>query len=164
MAKFFGKYRGKVVANTDPLNLGRVQVTVPAVLENGTPWAMPSVPYAGKGVGLYLIPPEQANVWVEFEAGDTEFPIWSGCFWSDGEVPGDTVEPTRRTFKCDGVDLQIDDQNGGSVTLKVTAPIANGDITVVIDSSGAVIKAGSMGKVEITASQVAINDDGLVVR
>jgi len=40
-----------------------------------------------QGVGLFFLPPKGANVWVEFEGGDPDYPIWSGCFWSDGEVP-----------------------------------------------------------------------------
>lgn len=71
--KFFGKYRGKVENNIDPMQLGRVQVKVPAVLGDGTmSWAMPCVPYAGSGVGFFAIPPNGANIWVEFEE---EIPI-----------------------------------------------------------------------------------------
>jgi hypothetical protein len=58
MPQFFGKYRGKVTANRDPLNLGRIQVSVPAVFEEGKQsWAMPCSPYAGNGIGLFTIPP-----------------------------------------------------------------------------------------------------------
>ena len=68
--------------------LGRVQVSVPAVLGDGRlSWAMPCVPYAGSQVGFFAIPPVGANVWVEFEGGDPDYPIWSGCFWGTGEVP-----------------------------------------------------------------------------
>ena len=82
MTQFFGKYRGKVENNIDPMMLGRVQVSVPAVLGSGQlSWAMPCAPFAGPGVGLFTVPPVGANVWVEFEAGDPDYPIWSGCFW-----------------------------------------------------------------------------------
>ena len=36
---------------------------------------MPSSPYAGPGVGLFIVPPVGANVWVEFEGGDLDYPI-----------------------------------------------------------------------------------------
>jgi uncharacterized protein involved in type VI secretion and phage assembly len=85
MTQFFGKYRGQVANNIDPMLLGRIQVKVPAVLGDGDlSWAMPCVPYAGASVGLFLVPPVGANVWVEFEAGDTDYPISSGCFWGVG--------------------------------------------------------------------------------
>nr|HMP43165.1 phage baseplate assembly protein V [Roseiflexaceae bacterium] len=88
MSQFFGKYRGKVEQNVDPLQIGRVQVRVPAVLGEGRmSWAMPCVPYAGPGVGMFAIPPVGASVWVEFEGGDPDYPIWSGCFWERGDAP-----------------------------------------------------------------------------
>src|ERR1700704_4306695 len=96
---FFGKYRGRVVGNRDPLNLGRIQVSVPAVLGDfRNNWALPCVPYAGKKVGLYLMPPVGANVWVEFEAGDPDYPIWAGCFWGVGEVPASPAIPNMKVF------------------------------------------------------------------
>lgn len=164
MPKFFGKYRGKVEDDEDPLGLGRVQVSVPSVRGAGNrAWAMPCVPYAGAGVGLFLIPPVGANVWVEFEAGDSDFPIWAGCFWSEGELPVDPAEPKMRVFKCDGVNLVIEDGDGGRVELTVGSPIADTTVSVVIDSNGMVIESGS-GKLEIKSDQVAINSDGLVVK
>jgi len=161
---FFGKYRGKVVNNQDPQGLGRVQVSVPAVLgEGGLAWAMPCVPYAGPGVGLFLVPPVDANVWVEFEAGKTNFPIVSGCFWSEGELFADPPEPHVRAFKSDGVSLTIDDQSGGRVELSVSGAIVGTDVRIVIDAEGVVIETGQ-GKLAIGTTEVAINRDGLVVR
>ncbi|HEX6229566.1 MAG TPA: phage baseplate assembly protein V, partial [Solirubrobacterales bacterium] len=73
MSSYFGKYRGTVEQNLDPLQQGRLQVKVPAVLGDGTlSWAMPCVPYAGSQVGFYAVPPIGANVWVEFEGGDPD--------------------------------------------------------------------------------------------
>lgn len=37
---------------------------------------------AGDGVGMFFVPPEGANVWIEFEGGDPE-----GCFWDIGKTP-----------------------------------------------------------------------------
>ena len=88
MKQYFGKYRGKVENNLDPMQLGRIQVSVAAVLGDGTlSWAMPCAPYAGPQVGFFAMPPMGANVWVEFEAGDPNKPIWTGCFWGVGEFP-----------------------------------------------------------------------------
>ena len=81
MTTFYGKYRGTVVNNVDPLTRGRVQVAVPAVLGGGClSWAEACVPYAGDQVGLFAVPPIGANVWVEFMHGNPELPIWTG-FW-----------------------------------------------------------------------------------
>ena len=73
--KYFGKYRGTVINNVDPLQIGRLQVQVPDVsgLVPST-WAMPCLPVAGKQMGMYVIPQIGAGVWVEFEHGDPDYP------------------------------------------------------------------------------------------
>ena len=48
-----------------------------------TGWAMPCVPYGGSvDLGFTFIPEVKAGVWIEFEEGDLEFPLWVGTFWS----------------------------------------------------------------------------------
>ena len=87
-AWFYGKYRGVVTENKDPLMLGRIRATVPAVLgDRETGWALPCAPYGGDGVGFVFLPPNETNVWIEFEGGNPDLPIWSGCFWVTGEIP-----------------------------------------------------------------------------
>src|SRR5215211_835023 len=106
MRQVFGKYRGKVVNNVDPLQLGRVQVSSPDALGEGRlGWAMPCVPYAGPGVGFFAVPPVGANVWVECEGGNPDRPIWSGCFWGSGEVPVLPAVAQAKVLKTDGVKL-----------------------------------------------------------
>jgi uncharacterized protein involved in type VI secretion and phage assembly len=93
--RFYGKYRGFVVNNMDPKRLGRVTLRIPSVLgsEVVTGWAMPCAPYGGeKNQGFFCIPDVGAGVWVEFEEGDLEFPIWVGTFWS--EPGGNSEIPT----------------------------------------------------------------------
>ena len=86
---YFGKYRGTVVSTLDPQRLARLQAVVPDVLgTTPTTWAMPSVPYAGPGAGIVALPPTGAGVWIEFEQGDPDYPIWSGCWWgATSELP-----------------------------------------------------------------------------
>jgi uncharacterized protein involved in type VI secretion and phage assembly len=88
-SRFFGKYRGTVFNTVDPEQLARLKAIVPDVLGTvPTTWAMPSVPFAGPGAGFVAVPPVGAGVWIEFEQGDPDYPIWSGCWWgAAGEVP-----------------------------------------------------------------------------
>ncbi len=99
--RFFGKYRGLVVNNQDPLQTGRLQALVPAVLgETPSGWALPCAPYGGTQCGLFAIPPIGAGVWIEFEAGEPSRPIWTGTWWAAGEVPMDqTGAPAQTTTK-----------------------------------------------------------------
>lgn len=113
--RFYGKYRGLVTVNVDPLNLGRIKAMVPEVLgEVPTGWALPCAPYAATVSGLFAIPPPGAGVWIEFEAGDVSRPIWSGAWWATGEVPADEkgvpAQPTTKILRSEsGLLIALDD-------------------------------------------------------
>ena len=121
MTSYFGKYRGAVTGNLDPMQQGRLQVTVPQVLGSGQiAWAMPCVPFGGSGVGLYAIPPVGANVWVEFEGGDPSHPVWTGVFWAQGEVPVTPATPDTKVLRTAHSRLVLDDGPGGGITIEPT--------------------------------------------
>ena len=85
---FYGKYRGVVVNNVDPMMIGRIQALVPDVSPIPGTWAMPCVPWAGINTGLFTVPPIGAGVWIEFEKGDPDYPVWVGGYWGTAaEVP-----------------------------------------------------------------------------
>jgi uncharacterized protein involved in type VI secretion and phage assembly len=161
-ACFYGKYRGTVTANVDPERRGRVQVSCPAVLVDGSnAWALPSSPYAGSGVGLFAVPPVGANVWVEFEGGDLDYPILAGCFWGEREAPSSTGLASTKVLKTDCLTLTIDDTPGsGGVTLQVEA--ATGPLTIKLDTSGITLTNGGM-KVQLGTASVSVNDGALEV-
>ena len=87
--KYFGKYRGMVVSNVDPMQIGRLLVQVPDVLGPiPSSWAMPCLPFTGKQMGMWCLPQIGTGVWVEFEQGNPDYPIWSGCWYGlVAEVP-----------------------------------------------------------------------------
>ena len=88
--RFFGKYRGSVYENVDPLLQGRLILRVPDVFGIlPSSWALPCVPMAGPTMGTSFVPPPVgSSVWVEFEQGDPQYPIWVGCFWDPPTTPG----------------------------------------------------------------------------
>lgn len=156
MKKYYGKYRGKVENNIDPLQLGRIQVSAPAVLGQGTfSWAMPCVPYAGPGVGFFAIPPVSANVWVEFEGGDPDYPIWSGCFWGTGEVPRTPAIAEVKVFKTEHINMVLNDLPGaGGFTLEVEPPAVAAPVKkMVFDSNGIEID-NQPGNMVMTQSKI----------
>ena len=87
--KFYGKYRGTVMENVDPLQTGRLLVQVPDV-SNVLPstWALPCLPFTGLQSGFFAVPEIGSQVWVEFEQGNPDYPIWVGGFWlTAADVP-----------------------------------------------------------------------------
>jgi hypothetical protein len=164
MPEFFGKFRGKVENNIDPMQLGRIQVSVPAVLGEGTlSWAMPCAPYAGSGVGFFAVPPTGANVWVEFEAGDPDYPIWSGCFWGVGEVPVLPALPQMKVWKTDGITLTLSDLPGvGGFTLEVNPPVVATPLKLVFNAAGIEL-SNAAASVKLTPVSVSVNNGALEV-
>ena len=164
MSKQFGKYRGSVLHNFDPMGIGRVQVKVPDVSPSPS-WAMPCVPFAGPECGQFAVPPVGAQVWVEYERGEPDFPIWSGCFWGTAaEVPalGPASLPAQTiVLQTAGRHvLAIRDLPGpeGGILLKT----ATGAM-ISISDTGIVISNGKGATVTLIGTAVDVNEGALTV-
>jgi hypothetical protein len=121
------------------------------------------VPYAGSGVGFFAIPPIGANVWVEFEAGDTDRPIWTGCFWGTGECPATPAVPQMKVIVTDSIKLTMSDLPGaGGFTIEVGPPAVATPLKLKFDSTGIELSNGA-AKVALTPASVSINDGALQV-
>jgi len=165
-SKRYGKYRGVVTANDDTeLHRGRLKVKVPAVLGDLEVWAEPCVPYAGDGVGFFAMPPVDAGVWVEFEAGDISFPIWVGCYWRDNEPP-QGGDPSIKMLKTDAITLTLDDGSdearlenaGASITLNDKVETVAKQAKLTVAAGQVVSDSGGKGKVEVTLAGVVVNN------
>jgi hypothetical protein len=181
--RYFGKYRGTVLNNVDPLNRARIQAQVQAVSSLlPTTWCEPCLPLAGKQMGAYFVPQIQAGVWIEFEQGDPARPIWTGCLWgSMAEVPalalaGLPASPSIVLQTAGQNTLMISDVPGqvGGILLKVgatTVSVASTGIILQCGSSmismtpaGAIIINGGAGSITVgPGPAVTVNKDGLIV-
>lgn len=158
-SRFYGKYRGTVTDVEQP-GRGRIKANVPAVLgDQTTGWCDPCVPYAGPSVGIAFLPEVGNGVWIEFEGGDVSYPIWSGCYWRDGEIPSNVAPGTMVIQTKSGHQIVLDD-NGGSVTITDS----NGN-TITLDQSGITVQsANGGGVVALTDAEVNINNGNLEVQ
>lgn len=166
---FYGKYRGTVVNNVDPEQRGRLQLMVPDVLSLApSSWAEPCVPLAGPtgpAMGVYLVPPVGAGVWVEFEQGNPNNPIWVGCRWgSSSDLPSAAKEglpasPSIVLQTAGQNSIVISDLPGtGGIELK-----SRSGAKITIDDTGISIDNGKGATVKLTGPSVDINNGALKV-
>ena len=167
LQKFFGKYRGTVVNNVDVMQMGRIQAIVPDVSAVAlTSWCMPCVPVAGLQTGVFTVPPIGAGVWIEFEQGDPDYPIWTGCYWgSPAEVPAMAHLVPPALF---GITMQTTLQNGllisdlpgptGGIMLKSTT-----GATIIVNDTGIYIQNGKGASIIMTGPTVTINAGAMVI-
>jgi uncharacterized protein involved in type VI secretion and phage assembly len=165
--RYYGKYRGTVLNNIDPMQMGRLTVQVPDVkgLIPST-WAMPCFPISGKQMGAYMIPQVGAGVWVEFEQGDPDFPIWSGCWYgSVAEVPalalaGIPVSPNIVIQTAAQNAIVISDVPGptGGIMLKSTT-----GATLIVNDTGIYIQNGKGAMITMVGPTVTINNGALTI-
>jgi uncharacterized protein involved in type VI secretion and phage assembly len=165
--KYFGKYRGMVINNVDPMQMGRLMVQVPDIsgLIPST-WAMPCFPVTGKQMGVWAVPLIGSGVWVEFEQGDPDYPIWVGCFpGSAADVPalalaGNPVSPSIVLQTSLQNTLMISDMAGptGGILLKTTtgAMISINDIGITISNGKGAVIAMTGPTVNINAGALTI--------
>jgi uncharacterized protein involved in type VI secretion and phage assembly len=164
--KYLGKYRGSVLNNVDPNQMGRLIVQVPDVLGPiPSSWAMPCVSAAGIQMGIWFVPPVGANVWVEFEQGDLDYPIWTGCWWSEGQAPdlALTVPPPVSHMVVQTLlqnTLVISDAPGptGGILLKSMT-----GAMIAINETGITISNGQGATIVLSGPTVTVNMGALVV-
>lgn len=167
---FYGKYRGTVVNNVDPMMRGRLLLIVPDVLGLvPSSWAEPCAPLAGPTgppMGAYLVPPLGAGVWVEFEQGDPEQPVWVGCRWgaaSDVPALAKAGLPTSPNivFQTIGQNkLIISDLPGPTGGIMVQS--ATG-ASLIVNDTGIYIQNGKGASLVLTGPTVNINNGALTV-
>lgn len=167
--RFLGKYRGMVVNNVDPEQRGRLQAQVPDVLGPSiTSWALPCFPCGGVGSGMVSVPAPGAGVWIEFEQGDPDFPVWTGIFFgSMAEMPGLAQSAPPPT---PAITLQTPLGNGCIISDGL-GPTGVGGITlttptgamIAVNEVGITISNGKGAQITLTGPTVDINNGALTV-
>lgn len=164
--RFYGKYRATVLNNLDPQLQGRIQVQLADRygLFPST-WAMPAFAFAGKGNGIVALPQVGSAVWIEFEAGDPDYPVWSGAFWPDpagfpplalaGATP---VTPNIHVQTSTGTSVTLSDNPAQQVLLKtITGAL------IMIGTAGITITNGQGASIAMVGPSVIINNGALTI-
>lgn len=169
---YLGKYQATVHLNIDPENRGRLQLIIPDVLGTmPSTWAEPCTPLAGPTgppMGVYMVPPKGAGVWAEFERGDINYPIWSGCRWGG---PSD-IPPLARLGPPTDPNIVIQTLAQHCLVLSDSPPTpatggivlkSSGGAMIVVNDSGIYISNGKGASITLIGKQVMINQTALVV-
>jgi hypothetical protein len=166
--KYLGKYRGTVMQNIDPELRGRLQLEIADVLGLvPSTWAEPCLPLSGPtgpAMGVYMVPPIGAGVWVEFEQGDPGKPIWVGCrFDNTASVP-----PLAQASLpgSPNIVLQTLGQNKVVLTdvpaMGVMIQTATG-ASLIVSDVGIMLSNGKGASIALVGNSVAINAGALTV-
>lgn len=161
--RHYGKYRGVVQDVDDRLHRGRIRVRVHDTTgEHISTWALPCVPIGGKGHGFFALPRVGDSVWIEYENGDIDHPIWVGCFWPDGQDLPDaarTLPPAAAVWlTADKLGLVI--QEGNHPSLVLMGPSGT---KITLDSNGIEITNGH-ATIKLANNSINLNDGALEVR
>ena len=166
--QYFGKYRGTVINNVDPEQRGRIQATVTDV--SGfvpTSWALPCFPITGKQMGAWWLPQIGTGVWIEFEQGDPDYPVWTGCWFGNAaEVPALALAAPPAV---PNLVLQTAGQNtfllsdlpgpaGGFILKCRTGPM------LLVNATGITLSDGKGGMITIIGGVVTINQGALLIK
>ncbi|WP_113718513.1 phage baseplate assembly protein V [Arthrobacter dokdonensis] len=163
---YFGKFRGTVVQNVDPQQMGRIQAIVPSATNViPTTWAMPCVPFTGTQSGVFVVPAIGSAVWIEYEQGDLDYPIWTGGFWgSAAEVPaialaGNPLSPSIVLQSGLGNSITISDLPGPAGGIQIKSA---GGAAILVNETGITITNGA-ATIVLAGPTVTINNGALAV-
>jgi uncharacterized protein involved in type VI secretion and phage assembly len=165
--KYYGLYRATVVNNVDPMQHGRIQVIVPdAGGITPSTWAMPCMAMTGIQAGVYTVPPIGAGVWIQFEGGDPDYPVWMGGWWgSAAEVPalalaGNPASPSivlQTTLQNTLVISDVPGPTGGLMLKSTTGAM------ILVNDVGITISNGKGATIVLAGPVVTINNGALVI-
>ncbi len=165
--KYLGKFEATVINNIDPMQLGRIQVQTPEASGISlSSWATPCFPYTGKQMGAYMIPQIGSSVWIEFQGGDLDKPIWTGGFYgSAAEVPslalaGVPASPNILFQSAAQNTFMISDLPGptGGLMLKSAT-----GASIIVNDTGIYIQNGKGASIVLTGPTVNINNGAFTV-
>lgn len=143
LKSYLGKYRGIVTNTDDPEKRGRIKAMVPKVLgKYDSNWALPAFT-----PGTFIIPREGAGVWIEFEEGDPNKPVWTGVWFGEGETLENIVD----------VGVFYKKHATGDFTAKIFTSNKDRGINIEIDSNKDIIIKTNLMDVDASTVNFSLN-------
>lgn len=148
---------GTVVNCTDPLNLGRVQATVPGMFEGSIlPWISPVVtqsPFgSGNQFGFFGSPQVGSKISIELQDGDAHKPLFTGGWRGPTDTPNEFLDPTAWGFK---------DLSGNTLVVQGSNITLTSAVGVTLNFNGLDLIVTSPGQINMTAmGGVNLNSSG----
>ena len=164
---YFGKYRGTVINNIDPMQMGRIQALVPDVLGDlPSSWAMPCLSVGGTQGGMFTVPTMRSGVWIEFEQGDPDYPIWTGCFYGSAAetpamaklAPPGVPAITFQTPLQNGITINDVQGPTGGILIKTA-----GGAFISLSDVGITISSGQGAMINLQVNKVDVNGGALTI-
>lgn len=122
----FGKYRAIVFDINDPEKRGRIKVKCPSVIgDSSSAWCEALV--VG---GDFYLPKLGDGVWIEFEQGDVNKPIYVGSWWKKDQIPTTELSGNSRVIEFKGNKIVMDNIITILVKDGTRVVIGNGLLTV----------------------------------
>jgi len=145
--RYYSSYMGFVASTEDPKKYGRIQIILPFISDEPLQkWAWQKGRYSGKNYGSWNIPEKGSMVWVEFERGDLNYPIWDFGYHGKDELEEEWSNVNNKWFRTpDGFhiiwrkeekELEIKLPDGNSLVI-------NEDISLVSNKK---ISLGKLGQ------------------
>lgn len=149
---YYGTYRAQVKSTADPENRGRIMLLCPQVHGPSYPpvWAEPKSAMAGSQFGFWHVPDVGEWVYVQFDHGRSDFPIWEGGWWGLNDQTADMVTSKVVLATKEGLKLVFDRANG---TILVSHPAGS---SIQLDDTGIIVAGES---VSLVASTVIVSGD-----
>lgn len=148
IGRYYSSYRGFVYSNEDPENLNRLQLLVPH-LNPRVPdetWAYPKNNYSGNGYGLHILPKKGNMVWVEYEFGNLDNPIWSFGHYSENQKAEEFTDDNIFGFKTPAGSLVIINDNEGEESISIKLKDYKDTIEITPDILTIESKLNKLGK------------------
>lgn len=151
IGRYYGSYRAFVVDNQDEDRLGRLKLRIPhlnANIDDDT-WAFPSGVWGGKDYGIQMLPEIGDMVWVEYEYGNADYPVWKHAGYALDELPEEFSTVSHYGFKTPKGSLILinDNKDEENILVKLNSKTDWVDIKKdIFEIESKIIKLGKQGE------------------